>query len=765
MAALTKYPQPLVFGLDIGTRSIVGTVGYQEIDGFHVVAQCVKYHETRAMLDGQIHDIATVAEEIAYVKAKLEGQVGRELTEVCIAAAGRVLKTAVGKAEYDFQEPIAITMDHIHSLEMLGVEKAYEQIVEEIGTDEDGYVEKYFCVGYTVIHYYMNGYEIGNLEGHKAKEIAGDILATFLPEDVVDGLYTAVDQAGLTVANLTLEPIAAMNVAIPESYRMLNICLVDVGAGTSDICVTKDNSVIGYGMIPSAGDEITERIVKEYLVDFNTAETIKMISPKKKSLTYKDILGISHKVTPKEVYSLVKNVVDSITKSVADKIIELNGGKTVSAVFVVGGGGKLPGFTASLAKHLKLPEERVALRGEEVMQDVHLHGQDMKKDPLFVTPIGICLNYYDQKNNFIFVLVNQERIKLYNNDHLTVFDAARQLGLKNEMIFPKRGADLNYTVDGKDRFVRGHQGEAAVITVNGHETSINSPIAANDRIVIEESTKGEDASMTLSQIPEFTKTISFQVNDVKVSCPKYASVNGKLESEYYQIQDHDEIQMLNYYTVEQLLTFMDIAPGGIVFVNNEEASSDTKVYENFKVTWIEEPDSGISMHENDSDEDSVDDMDEDAAAETEDERSSKEQLADKESGDDTDPSDKKSTGKRSAKRTSSESDKKNNGRTKTSGKSADTESVSEKKGLDKGVSEEGGSGQKQSGTSIVVTVNNKQYTLKGKDSYVFVEVFDVIGFDTSTVRGKELVMTLNGNNAGHFDELQNGDQIEIYWRS
>ena len=762
MAALTKYPQPLVFGLDIGTRSIVGTVGYQEIDGFHVVAQCVKYHETRAMLDGQIHDIGTVAEEIAYVKAKLEGQVGRELSEVCIAAAGRVLRTAVGHAEYEFQETTPITMEYIHSLEMLGVEKAYEQVVEEIGNEE-----KYFCVGYTVVRYYMNGYEIGNLEGHKARMIAGDILATFLPEDVVDGLYTAVDQAGLSVANLTLEPIAAMNVAIPESYRMLNISLVDVGAGTSDICVTKDNSVIGYGMIPSAGDEITELIVKEYLVDFNTAETIKMISPNKKSLTYKDIMGISHKVTPKEVYSLVKNVVDSITKSVAEKIIELNGGKTVSAVFVVGGGGKLPGFTDSLAKHLKLPSERVALRGEEVMHDIHMHEQSMKKDPLFVTPIGICLNYYDQKNNFIFVLVNQERIKLYNNDHLTVFDAARQLGLKNEMIFPKRGADLNYTVDGKERFVRGHQGEAAVITVNGHETSINSPIAANDRIVIEESTKGEDASMTLSQIPEFTKTISFQVNDVKVSCPKYASVNGKLESEYYQIQDHDEIQMLNYYTVEQLLTFMDIAPGGIVFVNNEEASFDTKVYENFKVTWIEEPDSGISLHENDSDEDIVDDMDADAdaIAETEDERSSKERLADKESADDTDPSDKKSTGKRSAKRTSSESDKKNNGRTKTSGTSVDTESVSEKSGSDKGISEKGGSGQKQSGTSIVVTVNNKQYTLKGKDSYVFVEVFDVIGFDTSTVRGKELVMTLNGNNAGHFDELQNGDQIEIYWRS
>lgn len=749
MAALTKYPQPLVFGLDIGTRSIVGTVGYQEIDGFHVVAQCVKYHETRAMLDGQIHDIGTVAEEIAYVKAKLEGQVGRELSEVCIAAAGRVLRTAVGHAEYEFQDTTPITMEYIHSLEMLGVEKAYEQVVEEIGNEE-----KYFCVGYTVVRYYMNGYEIGNLEGHKARMIAGDILATFLPEDVVDGLYTAVDQAGLSVANLTLEPIAAMNVAIPESYRMLNISLVDVGAGTSDICVTKDNSVIGYGMIPSAGDEITELIVKEYLVDFNTAETIKMISPNKKSLTYKDIMGIAHKVTPKEVYSLVKNVVDSITKSVAEKIIELNGGKTVSAVFVVGGGGKLPGFTDSLAKHLKLPSERVALRGEEVMHDIHMHEQSMKKDPLFVTPIGICLNYYDQKNNFIFVLVNQERIKLYNNDHLTVFDAARQLGLKNEMIFPKRGADLNYTVDGKERFLRGHQGEAAVITVNDHETSINSPIAANDRIVIKESTRGEDASMTLAQIPEFTKTISFVVNDVAVSCPKYASVNGQLESEYYQIQNHDEIQILNYYTVEQLLTFMDVKPRGVVFVNNEEADADTKVYENFKVTWVDEPEDLYTASDEelpDEDASENDSFDEEAYDHTSNKESSgaENNLKEDSTAKNASSSDADQKAASGQKNPSSKEQRRKNRNYKAD--KAEAPSDNEKSEL---VTKK-----------IVVTCNNKQYTLQGKDRYVFVEIFDVIHFDTSTVRGKELVMLLNGENAGHFDELQNGDQIEIYWRS
>lgn len=685
MATLTKYPQPLVFGLDIGTRSIVGTIGYQDIEGFHVVAQCVKLHETRAMLDGQIHDIGAVAEEISYVKSELEKQIERPLTEVCIAAAGRVLKTAVGVGSYEFHDTTVVTLEYVHSLEMMGVEKAHEQLVEEMGTQD-----KYYCVGYTVIKYYLNDYEISNLEGHKAHKISGDVLATFLPEEVVDGLYAAVELAGLSVANLTLEPIAAMNVAIPVNYRLLNICLVDVGAGTSDICVTKDGSIIGYGMIPSAGDEMTERIAREYLVDFNTAEKIKMIPPKRKSMTYKDIMGIAHKVTPEQVYQLVEDVMTDITKSVADKILELNGGKPVSAVFVVGGGGKLPGFTKALAKHLGIPEERVALRGEEVMRNIFIHVPDVKKDPLLVTPIGICLNYYDQKNNFIFVLVNGERVKLYNNDHLTVFDAAMQLGLKNETIFPKRGKDLTYTVDGKSRFLRGYQGEAATIQINEREASINTAIEANDRIEIQESTAGEDAALTLGQLPEFTKTISFQVNEASVVCPKFASVNGNLESEYYQIQDGDRIQILNYYTLKQLLQFMDIHPEGTILVNREPAQEDTKIYENFKITWSEQL-TYQDLQESDN------------------------LVPDKEVSTET--------------------------------VATDEASAEEKKE-----------------TTIVVLANQKQYTLSGKETYVFAEIFDVIHFDTSTVRGTELVMLLNDKKADPFDELHNGDNISIYWR-
>ena len=603
MATMTKYPEPLVFGLDIGTRSIVGTVGYKEKDKFNVVAMAVKYHETRSMIDGQIHDIAKVSEDIISVKEELEEQLGgRKLNEVCIAAAGRVLKTAVGHGEYEFSENTMINQEYIHSIDLIGVEKAHEIIMEELSSNKEK--TKYYCVGYTVVKYYLNDYEINNLEGHKGTKIAADVLATFLPEEVVSSLYSAVENAGLIVNNLTLEPIAAINVAIPENYRLLNIALVDVGAGTSDICITKDGSIIGYGMIPSAGDEMTECLIKKYLVDFNTAEKLKLVSPKKKSITYKDIMGISHKVTPDEILTSLETAKKNIAKKVAEKIIELNGGSSVSAVFIVGGGGKITGFSEMVAGYLKLPNERVALRGQEVMNDINILVDNIKKDSLYVTPIGICLNYFDQKNNFIFVNVNGERIKLYNNDKLTIFDAAVQFGFPKEDIFPKRGNDVTFKINGKTRIVRGYNGEPAVIIQNDKEVGMNSIIEANDRIKITPSTKGADASVELGSLPEYAGTVTFNVNDADVICPKFCMVNGKPESQFYKICEGDDIEMQSFYTLEHLLTFMDIKPDANFFINNKEASMADKIYENFVVYWV---DKSVDLPKNEASEPLKDD--------------------------------------------------------------------------------------------------------------------------------------------------------------
>ena len=576
-----KYPEHMVFGLDIGTRSVVGTVGYLERKVFKVAAQCVRYHDTRAMIDGQIHDITKVGQVIYQVKSELERNLGRTLSEVCIAAAGRVLKTVTIKAEQELEEERIVNQEDIYSLDMLGVEKAHAQLAEEETENI-----RFYCVGYTVIQYYMNDYVMNNLEGHKARKIAANVLATFLPEDVVDSLYAAVREANLQVASLTLEPIAAIQLAIPEQFRLLNIALVDIGAGTSDMCITKDGSVVAYGMISLAGDELTECLAKQYLTDFDTAEKIKISSGKNKPIFYKDIMGLIHKLTSEEVLEVLKPVLDHMAESVSDKIKELNGGKAVSAIFVVGGGGKITGFTALLADKIMIPRERVALRGEEVMGNVEFLIQDAKKDSLLVTPIGICLNFYNERNSFIFVYVNNERIKLYDNDKLTVMDAALQADISNASLFPQRGRDLNFKVNGKPRVVRGSVGEGAVILLEKTEASLQTPIRQNDRIFIKESTVGPDAVCSVGKLPEYEGSISFVVNEKKVTCPKFAQVNGKLESGYYEIQENDEILFLNYYTVEQVMTFLDIDTEMLkIYVNNRLAELTERVYENFSLRF------------------------------------------------------------------------------------------------------------------------------------------------------------------------------------
>lgn len=732
-----------VFGLDIGTRNVVGTVGYQTDDReFVVTAQYVREHETRAMLDGQIHDIGRVAKTIKEVKDELEKQTGQPLEEVCIAAAGRVLKTVTTHVEYEYAQESVVTGEDVHTLNLLGIEKAQEALKE---VNDTSY--KFYCVGYSTVKFFLNDEVFISLEGHKANKIGEDIIVTFLPEDVVDGLYAAVGQAGLSVANMTLEPIAAINVAIPENYRMLNIALVDVGAGTSDISITRDGSIIAYGMIPHAGDEMTEVIVQHFLVDFNMAESIKLQSTTSDTVTYKDIMSIEHTIPAKDVWDVAAPVVDNIAQEVSAKIRELNGDKTVSACFVVGGGGKIHGFTEKLAEDLDLPEERVALRGEEVLGDVTFEQEDIKKDPLLVTPIGICLNYYEQRNNFIMVRFNGERIKLYDNNRLTIVDAALQAGFSNDELFPKRGTPINFTVNGVARLVRGEAGEGAVVTMNGKPASINTPLEPNSEIIIEPSTAGEAAEYKISQLDEYNHSvITFIINGRKVSCPRFVQVNGRLEPEDYSIRENDVIETRNYYTVRQIAQFMDLVidTDQMIFVNNEEADLDTLVYENFSVEWKTD-EYGVARIDNNNYNDTQESDSDDASV-----------LAEQDANS-TEPDN--TVTRTSEQMMNQVLDELHDEFAKEAEASAVPENELPKNDIQEEIHEED-----SSENTVTVIVNGEPVELSGKDTYIFVDIFTHISFDLQEGKGRAIATVINGRDAQFSEELHEGDKIELYWK-
>ena len=739
MAGVREGQGQLVFGLDIGTRSIVGTVGYLNNGRFHVLGQRIREHDTRSMLDGQIHDISKVGETIKYVKEQLEEDLNRKLTEVCIAAAGRVLRTVTTHVEQDYEEDHEVTEEDVYSLSTMGVEQAYEEFQKDNNTEM-----KFYCVGYTPMRYYMNGYQIGNLEGHKVRNMAVDLIATFLPDDVVDGLYKAVGIAGLHVANLTLEPIAAIQVAIPERFRMLNMALVDVGAGTSDISVTRDGTITAYGMIPVAGDSLTDILVQHCLVDFDTAERIKRQAGERESVEYQDIMGLTQVITSREVEDILSEKVQEMTKLVADCIRELNGEKPVSAVFVVGGGGMIPGYTEKLAQELGIVKERVAIRGQEVMQSIEFEIENPRRDSLMVTPIGICLSYYEQSNNFIFVDFNGKRVKLYDNGKLSVADAAVQSDFSNEELFPKRGQALTFVVNGKTRIVRGIQGEAATIKVNGEPGDIYTQVHNGDRVEVTPSTAGDAASLELGKLPELDQRLHVVVNGTKIDLPKTASVNGKLENEYYLIRENDDIQVQNFYTVREIAEFMDVPLGGSILVNDTPAKPETRIYENFTLTW--DVNAVITYA------DLEEETEEEAAAR----RAAKEAAREATEKAEREAAEKAvlQAAAEAAGEAGHQADLGDVGPTQTAGAGSVTTTHPQNSSQN---SIPVGAGE------ISVIVNKLPVTLKGKENYVFVDVFSFIDFDLNASAGRSIVTLLNGRNAEYMEPLNSGDVIDIYW--
>lgn len=726
MPSLEQSEQKVVYGLDIGTRSVVGTVGYMNDGKFNVIAQAVEKHETRAMLDGQIHDIGKVGATIKKVTGKLEQQTDIHLTDVCIAAAGRVLRTVRTTYEYEYPDGHTITDEDIYNLDSGAVEQAYSKFLSENTSDL-----KFYLVGYSVMHYYLDGYQIANLEGHNAGKVSVELIATFLPDDCVDGLYKACERADLNVANLTLEPIAAMMVAIPERFRMLNLALVDVGAGTSDICVTDDGSITAYGMLPIAGDDITEIIAQHCLVDFNAADEIKIAATHNDKVEYTDIMGLKKVITAKEIARIIKPKVEEMAQKATDEIKRLNGDKPVSAVFVVGGGGVVPGYVKAIARDMDIPDERVALRGEEVMKDItFLNNDGIERDSLLVTPLGICISYYEEANNFIFVSFNGTQTKIYDNGKLQIVDAAMQAAFPNEDLFPKRGQELRYTVNGKERTSRGEPGEAAVIQLNGKPADIHSKIHANDIIQVTPSTAGEPGKASIESIPEFKSKFSVNVNGKNVEASRYATVNGEAQTGYYSINPGDDVKILDYNTAAQIAELMDIklTEDTVIIVNNERGDANTPVYENFKVEFKDQEEAIMDFYK---DFPSADEM----AISHENEESYENYQNEM----------KLSTDKNGQLSFNDLPD--DDGEYEKSTPEQNEEVLRNVLAHD-----------------LHIVVNNNAVTLHGKADYVFVDIFDAIDFDLSKPNGRSIVTTLNGATPDYMQSIHEGDKIEVYWK-
>jgi cell division protein FtsA len=487
-----------IFVLDIGTRSVMALLAKMEKDELIVSHLCFKEHRNRAMQDGQIHDVQQVTEIIEDLLLEIKSLSGTEIKKVAVAAAGRSLKTVKGKARLKYPVSSFVSENDHSSLKMQAVQDAQFSLPKN-QTEPHILSQQYYCVGYTVTEERLDGIRLSSIIGQKGQEAEVDVLATFLPRIVVESLLSAVLNVGLELHSITLEPIAVANIVLNQAMRRLNLVLVDIGAGTADIAVCGDSAITAYGMVPLAGDEITETLSDNYLLDFNKAEEVKRKLCQERDIYADDVLGNRQLLCAEEIITDLKPSLDNICFEIAKEIFELNG-KAPQALLLVGGGSLLPGLVESMAEVLGMPANRVAVQQAGMLQNVRNLPEEFS-GPMFITVLGIALTALTlPTRGFISVKINEREIKLLNIAQNSVAEVMLAGGYSIKEIYGRPGQALSFEINNELHTIPGKPGKPGSVFLNGIQALFGDKVKDGDNIKFEPGLTGENGRGTFREI-------------------------------------------------------------------------------------------------------------------------------------------------------------------------------------------------------------------------------------------------------------------------
>lgn len=563
-----KYEK--IFALDIGTRSVIGIVADKTPAGLKIIATERMEHKTRAMEDGQIHDVPQVASVIDTVKKALIKKVG-PLKSAAVAAAGRALYTMTASAEMEFNG--IITPEQERSLDFAGVQAAQAQLATS-GTVED--LANYYCVGYSTVKYELDGTKLKTLVGQRGRIASATVIATFLPRQVIDSMHSALQSVKLDMHALTLEPIAAINVLIPPTMRHLNLVLVDIGAGTSDVAITRNGSVIAYGMVPQAGDEITDAISQQYLLDFNVAEQLKRDATNGLQCHFADIMGMEYDLSATEVLKPVLPNIHKLAESIAQQILELNGNEPPQAVILVGGGSLTPHLSDYVAEIMNLPMGRVAVRHPDKIDGIVDIPEELRL-PDAVTPLGILKIASLNTLHFLRVYVNDTEYSLFNFRDLTVSDALLNAGIILKKLNGRPGLGAMLKINGENKFIPGTMGTMAQLLLDDAPATLDTPIQDGSRLQVIAGTNGSIPEITLEDVVDIPPAYTVFINGQETNIAAQYTINGQLAQPGQLLHDGDDIISRDTRTLGEVLNTAGFPPLGkkIKYTLNDKDSQYT----------------------------------------------------------------------------------------------------------------------------------------------------------------------------------------------
>lgn len=251
----------MIVGLDIGTSKVVAIVGELKPDGsLNIVG--IGSHRSRGLKKGTVVNIESTVESIQRAVEEAELMAGCRIHSVYAGIAG----------------------SHIRSMNSHGIVAIRDREVTRADIDRviDAAQAVAIPADQRVLHILPQEYIIDSQEGVKEPlgmsgvRLEAKVHLVTCAINAVQNIEKCIKRCGLQVEEIILEQLASSYAVLTDDEKELGVCMVDIGGGTTDIAVFTEGAIRHTGVIPIAGDQVTNDIAMALRTPTDNADEIKI---------------------------------------------------------------------------------------------------------------------------------------------------------------------------------------------------------------------------------------------------------------------------------------------------------------------------------------------------------------------------------------------------------------------------------------------------------------------------------------------------------
>jgi cell division protein FtsA len=210
----------------------------------------------------------------------------------------------------------------------------------------------------------------------------------------IQNLLGAVEDCGVKVSRMVLEPLASSEACLLDEDRRLGVALVDIGGGTTDVAAFMRNSLTHTTVIPIGGESFSSDVAYGLKVPFGTADELKLRYGTVLSNAVDDVAAVAlagHHYNARFISQILEYRAREVLEHVRDSLEQARVRNLLPGGAVLTGGGSLLEGMDELAEKILGVRVRLATP-RRVKGDV-----EPVRKPQYSTAVGLL--YFAAKND------------------------------------------------------------------------------------------------------------------------------------------------------------------------------------------------------------------------------------------------------------------------------------------------------------------------------------------------------------------------------